>query len=234
MPFDSNGVFTRKMNWTSDQQNGIAIECGRHDQEDDNFAQGFNDTFCRDGRAAATGDFNLGQHKVKNLANAVASTDAVNKGQMDTALGGKQATITGAASTITATNLTASRALVSDGNGKVAVSSTTSTEVGYLSGVTSAIQTQLDGKIAATISKAANGYCKLDNGLIIQWGTLSSGKTITYSTAFTNTNSYALVFNNSAGTDGYGRADQVASKTSTSATVNGLCENPIRWLAIGY
>jgi hypothetical protein len=84
MPFDSNGVFTRVMNWTSDQQNGIAIECGRHDQEDDNFAEGFNDTFCRDGRAAATGDFNLGQHKVKNLANGTASTDAVNKGQLDT------------------------------------------------------------------------------------------------------------------------------------------------------
>lgn len=82
MPFDSNGVFTRVMNWTSDQQNGIAIECGRHDQEDDNFAEGFNDTFCRDGRAAATGDFNLGQHKIKNLADAVASTDAVNKGQL--------------------------------------------------------------------------------------------------------------------------------------------------------
>lgn len=83
MPFDSNGVFTRVMNWTSDQQNGIAIECGRHDQEDDNFAEGFNDTFCRDGRAAATGDFNLGSHKVKNLANGTASTDAVNKGQLD-------------------------------------------------------------------------------------------------------------------------------------------------------
>jgi hypothetical protein len=83
MPFDSNGVFTRVMNWTSDQQNGIAIECGRHDQEDDNFAEGFNNTFCRDGRAAATGDFNLGQHKITNLANGIASTDAVTKGQLD-------------------------------------------------------------------------------------------------------------------------------------------------------
>lgn len=83
MPFDSNGVFSREMNWTSDQQNGIAIECGRHDQEDDNFAQGFNDTFCRDGRAAATGNFNLGAHKIQNLADGTASTDAVNKSQLD-------------------------------------------------------------------------------------------------------------------------------------------------------
>ena len=83
MPFDSNGVFTRVMNWTQDRQNHIAIECGRHDQEDDNFAQGFNDCFCRDGRAAATGNFNLGNNKIQNLANGTLSTDSVNKSQLD-------------------------------------------------------------------------------------------------------------------------------------------------------
>ena len=41
-------------------------------------------------------------------------------------------------------NLTTSRALVSDGNGDVSVSAVTSTEIGYLDGVTSAIQTQLN------------------------------------------------------------------------------------------
>ena len=41
-------------------------------------------------------------------------------------------------------DLTVSRALVSDGNGDVSVSAVTATEVGYLDGVTSAIQTQLD------------------------------------------------------------------------------------------
>ena len=43
-------------------------------------------------------------------------------------------------------DLTASRALVSDGSGDVSVSAVTSTEVGYLDGVTSAIQTQLNAK----------------------------------------------------------------------------------------
>jgi len=47
-----------------------------------------------------------------------------------------QAPITGAATTITSSNLTVSRALVSDGSGKVAVSSVTATELGYLSGIT--------------------------------------------------------------------------------------------------
>jgi len=42
--------------------------------------------------------------------------------------------------------LTASRALVSDGSGFVSASSVTSTELGYVSGVTSSIQTQLNGK----------------------------------------------------------------------------------------
>lgn len=62
----------------------------------------------------------------------------------------KQDAITGAATTITGSNLTASRALVSDANGKVAVSSVTSTQLGYLSGVTSAIQTQLNGKLSTS------------------------------------------------------------------------------------
>lgn len=60
--------------------------------------------------------------------------------------GGGGTTITGAATTIDTEDLTVSRALVSDTNGKVAVSATTSTELGHVSGVTSAIQTQLDGK----------------------------------------------------------------------------------------
>lgn len=44
------------------------------------------------------------------------------------------------------TGLTANRALITNGSGKVAVSAVTSTELGYLDGVTSAIQTQLNAK----------------------------------------------------------------------------------------
>jgi len=42
--------------------------------------------------------------------------------------------------------LTASRAIVSDGSGVLTVSDTTSTQIGYLSNVTSDVQTQLDSK----------------------------------------------------------------------------------------
>jgi hypothetical protein len=65
---------------------------------------------------------------------------------IQTQINAKQDTITGAATTITTSNLTVSRALSSDASGKVAVSATTSTELGFVSGVTSAIQTQLNAK----------------------------------------------------------------------------------------
>ncbi len=65
---------------------------------------------------------------------------------IQTQLDAKAGSITGAASTIATSDLTASRALVSNSSGKVAVSSVTSTELGYVSGVSSAIQTQLDAK----------------------------------------------------------------------------------------
>ena len=67
------------------------------------------------------------------------------------------ANIAGAVSSITTADLTASRALVSDGSGKVAVSPVTSTELGYVDGVTSAIQTQIDTKIS-TADSASNDF----------------------------------------------------------------------------
>lgn len=46
--------------------------------------------------------------------------------------------------------LTANRALISDASGKLSYSAVTSTELGYLDGVTSSIQTQLNGKAATS------------------------------------------------------------------------------------
>ena len=65
-------------------------------------------------------------------------------------------------------DLTASRALVSDGSGDVSVSAVTATEIGYLDGVSSAIQTQLDAK-QATISSSARL-----NANLIHDGTISN------------------------------------------------------------
>jgi hypothetical protein len=67
-------------------------------------------------------------------------------GNTDVDLSGYQVKITGAATTILTANLTAARVLVSDENGKVVVSTITSTELGYLGGVTANIQEQLNNK----------------------------------------------------------------------------------------
>ena len=69
---------------------------------------------------------------------------------IQTQLDAKQATITGSATTIDTESLTASRAVISNSSQKIAVSDVTSTELGYLDGVTSAIQTQMDTKATTT------------------------------------------------------------------------------------
>jgi hypothetical protein len=59
--------------------------------------------------------------------------------------------------------LATGRALVSDGSGVISAhGSTTSTEIGYLAGVTSGIQAQLDGKIDESREGQANGIATLD------------------------------------------------------------------------
>lgn len=83
-----------------------------------------------------------------------------------TTVGGKQDEINGAASSITDTNLETSKVLVSDSNGKVAASSITNTELSYLSGVNSSIQTQINNiKYAgsSSVGGSANSAVKLDS-----------------------------------------------------------------------
>lgn len=69
-------------------------------------------------------------------------------------LNGKQASITGAASSVVSSNLTTNKVIISDGSGKLASSSVTTTELGYLAGVTSALQTQLNDKLGLTAQAA--------------------------------------------------------------------------------
>ena len=82
---------------------------------------------------------------------------------VQTQIDSKQATITGGATTITSSNLTASRALQSNGSGKVEVSDVTTTELGYLDGVTSNIQTQIDGISAGTVSTINDSNFTIQN-----------------------------------------------------------------------
>lgn len=216
-------------------------------------------------------------------------------------------TTNSAITSIVGANLTASRALVSNSSGKVAVSAVTGTELGYVSGVTSAIQTQINGTVktsgnqtiggtktfsstiagsingnAATVtngvyttgnqtiggtktfsavaygkasdantsilttvakSKASNGYFKLGNGLIIQWGrvtgiTSNQESTVTFPVAFSSSTSYTIVKNyqSNATTSAADREISFYSMTSTTAKTFTASDDTssFSWLAIGY
>lgn len=94
---------------------------------------------------------------------AISSTDSTSIMEYVNSL---DITINGAASTIKDNDLTASRAVISNSSGKIAVSDTTSTELGYVHGVTSAIQTQLNNKLgldSLSIDSSSSNYLVYDN-----------------------------------------------------------------------
>ena len=97
----------------------------------------------------------------------------------------RTANIAGAVSTITTGDLTASRAVVSDSSGKVAVSAVTSTEIGHLDGVTSAIQTQIDTK-AALAGATFTGQVNMSDDLVITGNLTVNGDTTTVSSTSLN------------------------------------------------
>lgn len=78
--------------------------------------------------------------------------------------------------------VTANRALVSSSSGKLSASSITSTELGYLDGVTSNIQTQLNGKAASSHS---HSYLPLSGGTIT--GNLTVNNSLTCNSRITVT-----------------------------------------------
>lgn len=87
----------------------------------------------------------------------------------------KQSNITGAASTITKNNLAANRVLISDQNGKLVASSITNIQLGYLNGITSNIQTQLNNLSTnnAKLRKYTSPMITLKN---LNWITSYGGK----------------------------------------------------------
>ena len=136
-----------------------------------------------------TSDLTASRAMVTNGSGKVAVSDvtATELGHLDgvtsaiqTQIDSKQATITGAATTIDDADLTASRALVSSGSGKVAVSDVTSTELGYLDGVSSAIQTQLDAK-AALAGATFTGQVNMSDDLVVTGNLTVNGVTTTVS-----------------------------------------------------
>ena len=131
---------------------------------------GYQTTITGGATSITNNDLTASRALVSNSSGKVAVSDvtATELGYLDgvtsaiqTQLNGKEATVTGAATTITNNDLTASRALISNSSGKVATSDITSTELGYLDGVTSNIQTQLDGKVNENTAITGATKCKI-------------------------------------------------------------------------
>ena len=83
MPW-SGGNYTKwngSAGWTDDFNNNIGIEPGRHDTQDTDFQDGINQCLNKDGSNAATGNLDLGNNKLTNVANGTNAGDAVNFGQ---------------------------------------------------------------------------------------------------------------------------------------------------------
>ena len=101
---------------------------------------------------AISGDVTIASNGAVTIANgavenSMLADDAVGANQLASNAVVNASVASGAAIAFSKmADLTASRALVSDGSGDVSVSAVTSTEAGYLDGVTSAIQTQMDTK----------------------------------------------------------------------------------------
>lgn len=108
--------------------------------------------------------------------------------------------------------LTANRAMVTDGSGNDSASSVTATELGYVSGVTSAIQTQLNAKIPTSEKAVANGVATLDSGGKVPVSQLPSAVMTYEGTWNASTNSPVLA-------DGTGDAGMVYI-VSTAGTQN--------------
>jgi len=97
----------------------------------------------------------------------------------------------------------------------------------------------VNGSIVTTVnkSKATNGYFKLGNGLIIQWGSVTAQNavlTITLPTSFASTN-YTVA----GTTHGYGKALFISDDTKTTTNFKldlggGIGTAKIDWIAIGY
>lgn len=109
------------------------------------------------------------------------------------------AAIIGGASTITTSNLTANRALLSDASGKVAESPVNNTELGYLTGVTSALQTQLNAKASLVSPKFSGNVTMPGTGIWNSLGKVGIGTTYPQSALHVPDGKYLQAEDNNAG-----------------------------------
>ena len=120
------------------------------------------------------------------------------------------------------TPATASRALVTGSSSELTASATTATELGYVNGVTSAIQTQINTKTTSfsssqSIADTPSGHGSTNTKIRIYSNQATTGSDITYATSAENGGSWTI---NTAGVYAVNVSD-----TSTSAAQVGISLN---------
>lgn len=102
----------------------------------------------------------------------------------------------------------------------------------------------INDSIVTTVSKSkgTNGYFKLGNGMIVQWGRMNTTsnpeRTVTFPIPFSSASSYTIVKNYQSDSDGetFDREMSFYSMTTTSAKTYSPQQdtNQFSWIAIGY
>lgn len=93
MPYSGGGVFTLTPGYTA--VTGQTILPSQHNPPLEDIASSLNLAFLRDGRAAATGNWNLGGNRITNLGGAVDPADAATKAQISDLSGLRNVLING-------------------------------------------------------------------------------------------------------------------------------------------
>ena len=153
------------------------------------------------------------------------------------ALNNNRIMISSGSAIIESTAITAGRALASDSNGIPTATSVTSTELGYLSGVTSSLQTQLSGKVSSTgyanysllstngsgtvsaILSANNSILTTNGSGIPSWSTLTSDSFSQYALLAGRTGGQTISGGNAA-------SNSLTLDSTSNATKGNVILNP--------
>jgi hypothetical protein len=197
--FASNG-------WTGDAANSIGIEAGRHDVQDDDFANGINQCLTKDGSNSATADINFGGYKPSNIAAGTAAAPAICAGNdVNTGVFGPAAD---------------TWAVATNGTERLRVGTAINTTTAL--GINATPRAQFDVQTTEVIAQYATNYANVANGynLIFQ---KSRGTTIGANTIVSNGDiAGAIVFQGANGTGYTNAAGIIAEIDGTPGASNDM------------
>ena len=247
-------VLTLPQSMVRDRENGIKANATHVDENFTALETAVNGKLDLDGTSVPTADISMGGNKLTNVGSPALSGDAATKGYVDSAdmLKADLASPTftgepkaptptsGDNSTKIATTAFVAPTIIQANTNKNDISEI----IGNIKSITAS--DSVNSIVTTTdISKSSNGYVKLGNGIIIQWGevtTSGSGgllkRKVDLPVPFSSTHySFSATAFGTGGADIY--AFKVDSSTITTSSfevvaAGGSTYTGFRWIAIGY